>query len=164
MKSLNITHYGGNPEKVLLAHEKLLQLQKDALASPPLFTFEDVAVQETVLFELSAVKEAFLRQKSRVKWLNEGDQNSKYFHRVIKGRQTKMKIVALQNDYGSALTDEHDIISEFLKFYIDFIDTANSDCNGGTEDFFNLFILPLLPLKCRTLCCLRLLLKKFFTL
>lgn len=51
-------------------------------------------LQESVLSNLTVVEEAFLKQKSKVKWLNESDQNSKYFHRVIKGRQAKMKIVS----------------------------------------------------------------------
>ena len=35
------------------------------------------------LWEVSTAYESLLRQKSRAKWLKEGDRNSAYFHKVI---------------------------------------------------------------------------------
>lgn len=69
--------------------------------------------------------------------MNEGDQNSKYFHIVIKGRQAKIKTVSIQNDECAILTYESSICSEFLKFYNAFLGTASSDCIGGSEDFLH---------------------------
>lgn len=48
-----------------------------------------------------------------------------------------MKIAAIQNDEGSTLTDEQDVCNEFLKFYSEFFGKANSDCSGGSENFFH---------------------------
>lgn len=73
LRNLNKMHYGGNKEKVVLAHDKLTQLQRDALSSPSSLTFDAIAAQETVLSELSVEEEAFFKQKSRVIWSNEGD-------------------------------------------------------------------------------------------
>lgn len=95
LRSLNKMHYSGIQERIALAHDRLLLLQLDALNSHASFSHETVAEQEAVLSELIVIEEAFLRQKSRVRWLNKSDQNSKYFHRVIKGRQEKMKISAI---------------------------------------------------------------------
>lgn len=78
-----------------------------------------------------------MRRKARVKWLNEGNHNSRYFHRVLKGRQAKLRISSLQNDEGVTLTDEGAILSEFIQFYANFFEVANSDCNGGTDVFFH---------------------------
>lgn len=95
----------------MAAHDRLLQLQKEALSYPFSTTFDDVAAREAIFSELSSVEEAFFKQKSRIKWLNEGDHNSTYFHGVLKGRQVKMKIAILQDDEGHTLTDMNDIIS-----------------------------------------------------
>lgn len=129
-------HYGCIQERVLDAHEKLLSLQKAALQFPSSPSFEAVAAQDVVLSELSTIEEDFLKQKFRVKWLNEGDHNSKYFHRVLKGKQTKMRILTLQNDKELNLSEEKDIISEFLKFYMSFLGTADLNCTGRSKDFF----------------------------
>ncbi|GKC28963.1 putative reverse transcriptase domain-containing protein [Tanacetum coccineum] len=37
-------------------------------------------------------EELFLRQKSKIIWLSEGDRNSKYFHNVVKGRVNRGRI------------------------------------------------------------------------
>ncbi|MCH80186.1 LINE-1 reverse transcriptase like, partial [Trifolium medium] len=43
------------------------------------------------------LKEGLLHQKSRTRWIKEGDSNSRYFHQVIKGRRRRNQLVALQN-------------------------------------------------------------------
>jgi mannosylglycoprotein endo-beta-mannosidase len=37
------------------------------------------------------------RQRSRIRWLQDGDANSKLFHAVANGRRTKNFIAALRN-------------------------------------------------------------------
>lgn len=129
-----------------------MNLQVTALQFPTASSFEAVSTQETLLSELSKVEESFIKQTSRVKWLNEGDQNTKYFHRVVKGRQSKLKIVAIQNEEGSTLTDEKSIILEFRRFYEDFLGVADSNCNGGTDEFFQSLQLASLPMMSIALC------------
>lgn len=86
LRVLNRRYYSGIQDRVVQAHDKLLQLQLQSLSSYDSFSFEAVAEQEALLSELIVVEEAFLKQKSRIKWLNEGDQNLNFFHRIIKGR------------------------------------------------------------------------------
>lgn len=118
-----------------MAHKKLLDLQTLALQVPSPLSF-DVATQEAAYFELVAIEESFLKQKFRIKWLNEGDQNSKYFQRVIKGRQPRLKITSLQYEVGTLLTSKQDIIFEFISFYSNFLGAMDQNCDGGSEDFF----------------------------
>ena len=41
------------------------------------------------LWEAAYAYESMLRQKARIKWLKEGDNNSNYFHRLINHRRRK---------------------------------------------------------------------------
>nr|GFB14911.1 hypothetical protein [Tanacetum cinerariifolium] len=45
-------------------------------------------------------EELFLRQKSKIKWLSEGDCNSKYFHNVVKGRINRGRISVVEDMNG----------------------------------------------------------------
>ncbi|GKA65242.1 putative RNA-directed DNA polymerase, eukaryota, reverse transcriptase zinc-binding domain protein [Tanacetum coccineum] len=42
----------------------------------------------------------FLRQKSKIEWLSEGDSNSKYFHNVVKGRINRGRISVVEDMCG----------------------------------------------------------------
>ncbi|XP_058746296.1 uncharacterized protein LOC131619189 [Vicia villosa] len=46
------------------------------------------------------IKENMLIQKSRLKWLNDGDSNSKYFHRVMKERRRRNHISSIVTRSG----------------------------------------------------------------
>lgn len=52
------------------------------------------------LTEIYAQQEVFWRQRSKQLWLNEGDQNSKYFHATIKNRRKVNQNTTLKDDNG----------------------------------------------------------------
>ncbi|PNY01680.1 cysteine-rich receptor-like protein kinase, partial [Trifolium pratense] len=43
------------------------------------------------------LKESMIKQKSRTKWVREGDSNSRYFHQSIKSRRRRNQLVALKD-------------------------------------------------------------------
>ncbi|GKB04431.1 RNA-directed DNA polymerase, eukaryota, reverse transcriptase zinc-binding domain protein [Tanacetum coccineum] len=45
-------------------------------------------------------EELFLRQKSKIEWLSEGDNNSRYFHNVVKGRINRGRIFVVEDMNG----------------------------------------------------------------
>ncbi|GJY24300.1 RNA-directed DNA polymerase, eukaryota, reverse transcriptase zinc-binding domain protein [Tanacetum coccineum] len=51
-------------------------------------------------YEAEKDEEKFLYQQTRIKWLNEGDKNSSYFHKVLKERSNKSKVFSLYDDAG----------------------------------------------------------------
>jgi hypothetical protein len=46
---------------------------------------------------LSSVERTLARQRSRIRWLREGDANTKLFHLMANGRRTKNFITAIED-------------------------------------------------------------------
>ena len=44
---------------------------------------------------------SLLRQKAKIKWLTEGDRNTKYYHKVIKDRQNRNRINSITDSNGN---------------------------------------------------------------
>ncbi|XP_074288113.1 uncharacterized protein LOC141613276 [Silene latifolia] len=42
----------------------------------------------------------FLLQKSKATWVDKGDDNTRYFHSIIKGRQVQNKVIKIEDSYG----------------------------------------------------------------
>ncbi|GJW79530.1 RNA-directed DNA polymerase, eukaryota, reverse transcriptase zinc-binding domain protein [Tanacetum coccineum] len=62
-------------------------------------------------------EEKFLSQKTKVDWLGEGDRNSAYFHKVVKRRRNKNRVLSINNavgDYveGSKIAEEFTLSKE----------------------------------------------------
>ncbi|XP_027081100.2 uncharacterized protein [Coffea arabica] len=66
-----------------------------------------------------SIEEQFWRQKARVKWLKEGDRNSRYFHAVVKQRRVQGMIHCIKNSNGVWMDKEEDIASEAISYFND---------------------------------------------
>ena len=69
------------------------------------------------LEELILREEIHWRQKVRVKWVKEGDCNSKFFHKVANGRRNKKYIKELENERGLVLNKVESITEEILLYF-----------------------------------------------
>ena len=63
------------------------------------------------------MEESILAQKLRVKWLVEGDQNTRFFHNSIKSRINKNKLVSLALEDGSFTTDVPTIKQRVVDYF-----------------------------------------------
>ncbi|RVW76233.1 Transposon TX1 uncharacterized 149 kDa protein [Vitis vinifera] len=61
-------------------------------------------------------EEIHWRQKVGVKWVKEGDCNSKFFHKVANGRRNRKYIKVLENERGLVLNNSESIKEEILYF------------------------------------------------
>ena len=77
------------------------------------------ALQEArAVMRQSLVKEeAFWRQKARIKWLQDGDRNSRFFHAVVAERRAKSVIHRIRSSAGEWLTDEAQISAEAVDYF-----------------------------------------------
>ncbi|GKD52859.1 metallophosphoesterase 1-like protein isoform X1, partial [Tanacetum coccineum] len=65
-------------------------------------------------------EEKLLAQKAKVKWLSEGDKNTKYFHNVIKSRRNSNRIRGICDEQGNCFEGE-DVVAQFVKHFEKFL-------------------------------------------
>ena len=82
------------------------------------------------LNELKQVEESYFKQKSRIKWLKEGDQNTKYFHGMMAARQKRNTISVLTDLEGHKLISYHQISNEAVTFFQKLIGTVDEKVEG----------------------------------
>lgn len=70
---------------------------------------------------LANLEESFLKQKSKLHWLNVGDRNNKYFHNVVTERASKNAIKEILNSDGTQLTGTEEIKAEAVRFFSEFM-------------------------------------------
>uniref|UniRef100_A0A803PYN2 Uncharacterized protein n=1 Tax=Cannabis sativa TaxID=3483 RepID=A0A803PYN2_CANSA len=72
---------------------------------------------EAILDELLANEEEYWHQRSRVDWLQCGDQNTKFFHAHASSRKAKKSIKALINDQGVTVSSKPDLTKVICSYY-----------------------------------------------
>jgi mannosylglycoprotein endo-beta-mannosidase len=68
------------------------------------------------ILALSSLERTMARQRSRLRWLKDGDANTKLFHAVANGRHTKNFIPAIRHE-GVLITDQKHIEDIFSDYY-----------------------------------------------
>ena len=69
------------------------------------------------LEDLLLKEEVHWRQKSKVKWIKEGDCNSKFFHRMANGRRSRKFIKSLISEREVTLSNIEVISEEIVNFF-----------------------------------------------
>ncbi|XP_030449341.2 uncharacterized protein LOC115671829 [Syzygium oleosum] len=118
LRQLNRDSFSDISTRTSQARANLTSTQ-NALALDPLSM--DLANLEKehlqVFSDLRLQEESFFKQKSRIKWLKEGDMNSKYFHHFVNKRQLHNRILSVSDDDGAVLSDPRLIHSHIVSFF-----------------------------------------------
>nr|GEX20258.1 RNA-directed DNA polymerase, eukaryota, reverse transcriptase zinc-binding domain protein [Tanacetum cinerariifolium] len=64
-------------------------------------------------------EESFLFQKEKVDWINMGDRNNQYFHKIIKSRRQVNKIASICDNDGNRMEGnlmKEQFVNHFRKF------------------------------------------------
>lgn len=72
---------------------------------------------ESQILERAKQEETLWRQKSRIKWLKDGERNTKKFHRTTIQRRMNNNISHIQNEQGERIENQTGIQSEFLDYF-----------------------------------------------
>ncbi|GJS29411.1 hypothetical protein Tco_0490031 [Tanacetum coccineum] len=147
-----------NPLRKLLydqgnIHDNVVKLRHDldvaqtALDSDPnnIVLREEEASYLHAYTDALLLEEKFLSQKAKIEWLKLGDENTAYFHQVVKGQAFRNIIDCITNSNGLSIDGEQ-VPMAFVDHYTEFLgqqgitttfDTENLFCNTLSEDIAN---------------------------
>ncbi|XP_075087735.1 uncharacterized protein LOC142169731 [Nicotiana tabacum] len=63
-------------------------------------------------------EESILKQRKNIKWIEEGDSNTKYFHAIINERRRRASIQRIQRSDGQWINGEEDIAREAVEYFL----------------------------------------------
>lgn len=69
------------------------------------------------IFQFNRIETQDIAQKTKVKWTIVGDENTKYFHGILKKKKRQMNIKGVKIN-GDWVTIPNDVKSEILRFYM----------------------------------------------
>jgi len=114
IKEWNRTVFGDIFKEKTLIEDKLEQIHREWAAGK---NSEESIEQEKTLTQQwhsrCRQEEILWRQKSRIQWLKEGEQNTIFFHRSALDYRSSNKILEMRNGNGESVKNHHDI-SELL--------------------------------------------------
>lgn len=101
---------------------------------------ENLKSEEVILSkryrEAALEEERMLKQKSKIHWLNVGDQNNKFFHKSLQVKRNKNRVTSILNDQGESIEGDY-LVDHFISFYKNLIGTR-SNC-ASIEDIGDYF-------------------------
>lgn len=121
LRRLNKNKFGNIPQRTREAFDELCDKQKIALQNPSETTFEEAVDAMTTWNHWAAVEESFLRQKSRITWLLNGDQNTLFFFKIVQSRASFNMIRRLVLPSGETITDPKQIKATAVTHFEEFL-------------------------------------------
>lgn len=114
------------PARTEQAYAELCKCQNTVLLDPSPGNVARAAEAEVKWSRLARIEEKFYRQKSCVRWLEAGDQNTRFFHSMVQTRAARNMIRSLVNGQGDVLTSDHDIKKEAVSHFQTFLQSQDS--------------------------------------
>ncbi|KAH1238295.1 Transposon TX1 uncharacterized protein [Glycine max] len=111
--------FGNISSKEIHRIQQKLNAVEDIAATRPL-SEEEINNRHSLqqqLWEVSTAYESLLRQKSRSRWLQEGDNNTAYFHKVINSRRNYNSIQGILIE-GRWVQQPEEVKAEAVKFFL----------------------------------------------
>lgn len=116
MKLLNLSK-GNLHDAVATARGALTDFQQRMSSRPTQADFAQESLLCDALNKALLEEEVLLKQKSRVTWLEKGDNNNRFFFNSCKGRWNSNKILMLESDLGEQLTSHKDIANVAISYF-----------------------------------------------
>ena len=130
LKAFNFHSFAKLHDRVVDAKENLKQAQFALLNNP----YDTLLVENEkkclkAFHDLACAEEGFLKQKSRIQWLKLGDQNTSFFHKAIKSRNSRNSIKVLTLASRGRIEDPEDIKQEAIAHFQNIL-----CCDGPSTD------------------------------
>lgn len=118
LKKLNQEHFSYISMRVECARKELEKTQTELMQLPHNMELQKKERNELNIYaDLLSAEETYYKEKARVKWLKDGDKNSKFFQRKVKSHQVKNCILRVQKDNGEWIEGDEEVKTEIVEFY-----------------------------------------------
>ncbi|CAA7055588.1 unnamed protein product [Microthlaspi erraticum] len=124
-KSLNRASFSNIQARSRQAFENLEIIQRQVLTNPSQVLFEEERAARDAWLLVASAEESFYRQKSRIKWLQEGDANTAFFHKTVKANLSHNSIYFLMDVMGNRISETTALKSLVLSYYVNLLGTKN---------------------------------------
>jgi mannosylglycoprotein endo-beta-mannosidase len=128
--------------KLQMAIANLVILRLDAAQDQRLLSPGEAWLRRTLklaLLGMAFLKRTIARQRSRIRWLTEGDTNSKLFHAVANGRRAKIFIPAVRVG-DEIITDQERKLAAFSDAYQALLGSIQNRPHALNLDFLQLAV------------------------
>ena len=116
LKTLNSE--GGNlHDNVVAARTELLDFQNGLPSIPSQPQRIEEGLKSKKLQEALLIEEKFLKQKSKVRWLQHGDENNKFFFNSCRGRWNSNKLLQITDDEGTVHMGHSNIANVAVSYF-----------------------------------------------
>lgn len=113
-------------------HKLKLQLQA-VLNQPGQDNWEEAKRIQKKIDVMWMQEEAFWGQRARLKWLNDGDKNTKFFHATTIQRRARNRIQRIKDNNGAWVEGKEEIFAEVIHH---FQKVYQSDVQLNDDDYF----------------------------
>lgn len=128
LQKINKERFSDLEAQVEQTKEKLLNCQAQIQQNP---RDKDLIAEEGKLANECIIKQQarhqYLQQKSKINWILEGDQNTKFYHNIIIARRNVNRIFTIKVKRNEYLTDIQGINEAFLEYYNVLLGTRNEE-------------------------------------
>lgn len=140
MKSLHRDNYSDIEKRVHLAEANLTSAQLIALDDPTPINVQMEVLAKDLWISLRLAEESFFRQRSRVKWLGEGDLNTPFYHSMMTMRNALNAVKQLYRDDGSATNSLQEVHALAVEYFEGILCTIRGMFWPGLPDFLEAII------------------------
>lgn len=134
LRMLSKIKMGDLSRRMREAFVDLCEKQKLTLERPVLETINEEIKAYDKWQRLAGLEEEFLKQRSKLHWLDVGDGNNKDFHSAIKIREVRNSIREIVRADGTIAKTDDDIKEEAYKFFAEFMTAQPQDFEGVTME------------------------------
>ena len=100
LKIWNKEIFGNIGQNIKIAEEEVLKLQAIFDDTPTEANKRTLCRAQQILEDKLDVEENYWKQKANIKWIIEGDRNTKFFHNTVKKRRQKLHIFRMKDERG----------------------------------------------------------------
>ncbi|XP_062104358.1 uncharacterized protein LOC133815544 [Humulus lupulus] len=111
----------------LEAKARFSDARQQAQAHPRDITYQDMEKSAAeVLHNKEKMYFSFLRQRSKIKWLQQGDENTSFFHAFLKKRKVENRIAYFVTNQGVINDNFSEVVDHFVNHFRGFMGSKNS--------------------------------------